>query len=99
MDKLKTYLKSLSQRDRELLGHMVGYSGAYVTTLSYRKGNLAISLALAVAIDKISKGELDFRTMILRSEDVDWEYVREALNERPALLFVDNPEENQVETI
>lgn len=82
---LKAYLKSLSQIDREHLGHMAGCTGAYVTSLIYKKNNTC-SLALAVAIDKISGGNVDFRGLVLKSGDVDWEYVQKALTKRPPIF-------------
>lgn len=95
---IRDFLKGLSQIDRERLGHMAGCTGAYVTSIIYKKHNTT-SMALAVAIDKMSDGKLDFRTMINRTEDIDWDYVREALNSRPEIVFVDNTCEDAVATV
>lgn len=84
---LVDFLKGLSQIDRERLGHMAGCTGAYVTSIIYKKHNTT-SMALAIAIDKISEGKMDFRTLINRTEDVDWDYVKKALVERPTIAFV-----------
>jgi len=42
---------------------------------------------LAVAVDKMSEGKLDFRTLINRTEDVDWDYVKRSLASRPSIIF------------
>lgn len=89
---LVNFLKGLSQIDRERLGHMAGCTGAYVTSRIYKKHGTT-AMALAVAVDKMSNGALDFRTLINRTEDVDWDYVKDALNQRPSIVVVDNTEE------
>jgi hypothetical protein len=78
---VKEYLKSLSQMDREKLGHMAGRTGAYVTSIIYKKGSTA-SLPLAVAIDKMSNGAVDFRNVMSRNDGIDWDYIKEALKRR-----------------
>jgi hypothetical protein len=83
---LVEYLKSLTQMEREQLAHMGGCTGAYVTSIIY-KNHTTTSLALAVAVDKMSKGEIDFRELINRTEDVDWGYVEQALVSRPEIVF------------
>lgn len=95
---IRDFLKGLSQIDRERLGHMAGCTGAYVTSIIYKKHNTT-SMALAVAIDKMSEGKLDFRTMINRTEDIDWDYVRNALDTRPEIVFVDNTCEEPLATV
>ena len=37
---LKAYLKSLSQIDREHLGHMAGCTGAYVTSARHKESHV-----------------------------------------------------------
>jgi len=83
---LVDFLKGLSQLDRERLGHMAGCTGAYVTSIIYKKHNTT-SMALAIAVDKMSEGKLDFRTLINRTEDVDWDYVKRSLASRPSIIF------------
>lgn len=78
---VKDYLKSLTQMDREKLGHMAGRTGAYVTSIIYKKNSTA-SLPLAVAIDKMSNGTVDFRDVMSRNDGIDWSYIRDALNRR-----------------
>lgn len=82
MSKLGEWLKSLPQIQREKLAHAANSTGAYVTSIIY-KGFDTTSLPMAVEIDKMSGGQLDFRTLLLRNNDIDWEYVRKVLNERP----------------
>ncbi len=86
---LVDYIKGLNVKEREILGHMGGTSGAYITSMIYRKAETT-SLAVAVAIDKHSKGKLDFRTLMNRSEDIDWDYIKASLNERNKIVFVEN---------
>ena len=94
---LVDFLKGLSQLDRERLGHLGGCTGAYVTSIIYKK-HTTTSLALAVAVDKMSGGEIDFRTLINRTEDVDWGFIKQALNDRPEIRFVDNTLEDCLAT-
>lgn len=82
MSKLGEWLKSLPQIQREKLAHAANSTGAYVTSIIY-KGFETTSLPMAVEIDKMSGGQIDFRTLLLRNSDVDWDYVRKVLNERP----------------
>lgn len=77
----RDYLKSLSQIDRELLAHSAGKAGSYVTSLMYRK-DASPSLSFAVELDRMTNGEIDFRTCATRISDVDWKYVKDALNAR-----------------
>jgi hypothetical protein len=86
---LVDFLKGLPQKDRERLGHMAGCTGAYVTSIIYKK-RAATSLALAVAADKMSNGALDFRSLVSRAEYTDWEYMKQALNSRPSVVYVDD---------
>jgi hypothetical protein len=83
------YIKGLNLKEREVLGHMGGTTGAYITSMIYRKAETT-SLAVAVAIDKHSQGKLDFRTLMNRSEDIDWDYIKQALNTRNKVVFVEN---------
>lgn len=75
----KTYIRSLTQIERDRLGHTCGVSGAYVTSLIYRDAN-TVSLQMAIAIDKHSGGTLDFRDLVARRDALDWEFVRQKLN-------------------
>lgn len=75
----KTYIRKLQQIERDRLGHLIGVSGAYVTSLVYRDAN-TLSLSMAIAIDKHSGGVLDFRELVNRREIIDWEYVKQKLN-------------------
>jgi hypothetical protein len=83
------YIKGLNLKEREVLGHMGGTTGAYITSMIYRKAETT-SLAVAVAIDKHSQGKLDFRTLMNRSEDIDWDYIKQALNTRNKVVFVES---------
>lgn len=83
---LKEFLRSLSQKEREDLAHAAGCTGAYVTSMIYRP-NKATSLPLAVEVDKWSKGQVDFRAQVCRAADVDWDYVRQVLNQRPPVVI------------
>lgn len=74
----KNFIRTLSHVERDRLGALAGVSGSYITSLVYRKSGTC-SLAIAVAIDKVSKGKLDFRTMLQRHESVDWDYVTKKL--------------------
>jgi len=89
---LKDYVRGLTQMDRERLGHMAGYTGAYITNRIY-KGS-SVTMALAVAVDKMSNGAVDFRTLINKSDAVDWNYVKNALNQRPEIVFIDDTSES-----
>lgn len=75
----KTYIRSLNQLERDRLGHTCGVSGAYVTSLIYRNAN-TVSLQLAIAIDKHSGGKLDFRDLVARRDQIDWEFVKRKLS-------------------
>ena len=74
----KTYIRSLNQLERDRLGHTCGVSGAYVTSLIYRNAN-TVSLQLAIAIDKHSGGKLDFRDLVARRDQIDWQLVKQKL--------------------
>ena len=95
---LPDFLRGLSQIDRERLGHMAGCTGAYVTSIVYKK-HITTSMPLAVSVDKMSNGSLDFRSLINRTEDIDWDYVKSALNQRPSIVFVDNTSEVSEATV
>lgn len=95
---LVDFLKGLSQIDRERLGHMAGCTGAYVTSIIYKKHNTT-SMALAIAVDKMSEGKLDFRTLINRTEDVDWDHVKHALATRPTIVFEKDTCEDSAATV
>ena len=75
----KAYIRSLNQIDRDRLGHLIGVSGAYVTSLLYRDAR-TVSLQMAIAIDKHSNGAYDFRNLVAREEAIDWEFIRQRLN-------------------
>lgn len=75
----KRYIRSLNQIERDRLGHLIGVSGAYVTSLLYRDAN-TVSLQMAIAIDKHSGGAYDFRDLVARQDAIDWSFVREKLN-------------------
>lgn len=75
----KAYIRKLPQIERDKLGHTAGVSGAYVTSLIYRDAN-TLSLSMAIALDKYSNGELDFRDLVARREQIDWEFVKQKLN-------------------
>lgn len=79
---VRDFLRDLSQLDREKLGHEVGSTGAYVTSCIYKKDGSGISFPLAVAIDRMSGGKVDFRTCLTKSKDIDWKYIRDVLNKR-----------------
>lgn len=81
------YIKGLNLREREDLGRLGGTTGAYITSMIYRNASTT-SLAVAVAMDKHSGGKLDFRTLMNRAEDVDWDYMKAALNSRNKIVFV-----------
>ena len=74
----KGYIRSLNLIDRDVLGKLAGVSGAYITSLCYRKSNTC-SLQVALAIDKHSAGSLDFRKLVGETEDVDWKFVKRKL--------------------
>jgi len=74
----KGYIRSLNLIERDALGKLAGVSGAYMTSLCYRKSNTC-SLQVALAIDKHSAGALDFRKLVGESEDVDWKFVKRKL--------------------
>lgn len=93
MSEFKEFLKGLTQREREDMGRECGMTGAYITSLIYKKG-VSTSVPLAVAIDKMSKGRIDMRTLVPRAADVDWDYVKRVLNERPPVVVVDNTSED-----
>jgi len=78
----KIFIRSLSHVERDRLGAIAGVSGAYITTLVYRKASTC-SLPIAVAIDQFSKGKYDFRELVQQDRSVDWNYVRNKLNESP----------------
>ena len=75
----KAYIRSLNQIERDRLGHTCGVSGAYVTSLIYREAN-TLSFAMAIAIDKHSGGALDFRDLVARRDQIDWDYIKRRLN-------------------
>jgi len=74
----KALIRSLSQMDRDRLGHLAGVSGTYITALIYRANT--VSLPIAVAIDKFTNGAIDFRSLLFSGETVDWDFVRNKLN-------------------
>lgn len=78
----KAFIRSLSQMDRDRLGHLAGVSGTYITALIYRANT--VSLPIAVAIDKFTNGAIDFRSLLFSGETVDWDFVRDKLNATPS---------------
>jgi hypothetical protein len=74
----KGYIRSLNLIERDALGKLAGVSGAYITSLCYRKSETC-SLQVALAIDKHSDGALDFRKLVGETEDVDWKFVKRKL--------------------
>ena len=79
--KHKDYLRALNQIDRDRLGHQIGVSGSYITSLIYRDSQ-TVSLSVAIAIDKFSKGGLDFRDMVSERDRIDWDFVADRLIEK-----------------
>lgn len=79
----KEFIRSLSHVERDRLGALADVSGAYITSLVYRKADTC-SLAIAVAIDQYSNGKYDFRDLLRREEAVDWDYVHKKLGEERA---------------
>ena len=75
----KEFIRSLSHVDRDKLGALADVSGAYITSLVYRKADTC-SLAIAIAIDQYSNGKYDFRDLLQRQEAIDWDYVYKKLN-------------------
>ena len=39
---------------------------------------------IAIGLDKASRGQLDFRDMIVGGRSIDWDYVRKEVSRRPA---------------
>lgn len=74
----KGYIRSLNLIERDALGKLAGVSGAYITSLCYRKSETC-SLQVALAIDKHSGGALDFRKLLGEAEDVDWKFLKRKL--------------------
>lgn len=79
--KHKDFLRDLNQLDRDHLGHQIGVSGSYITSLIYRNSQ-TVSLSVAIAIDKYSKGKLDFRDMVSERDRIDWDFVADRLIEK-----------------
>lgn len=73
------YIKGLNLREREDLGRLGGTTGAYITSMIYRNASTT-SLAVAVAVDKHSGGKLDFRDLVARRDQIDWEFVKRKLS-------------------
>jgi len=74
----KALIRSLSQLDRDRLGHMAGVSGTYITALIYRANT--VSLPIAIAIDKFTNGAIDFRSLLYSNDTIDWDFVKHKLN-------------------
>lgn len=74
----KALIRSLTQMDRDRLGHLAGVSGTYITALIYRANT--VSLPIAIAIDKFTNGAIDFRTLLYGGESIDWDFVKHKLN-------------------
>lgn len=75
---IRDFLRSLPAKERELLAHRAGYSGAYLTAMIYRE-NEPTSFSLAVEVDKATGGAIDFRSVINRTDCIDWEYIKKKL--------------------
>jgi hypothetical protein len=74
----KALIRSLPQRERDRLGQLAGVSGTYITALVYRANT--VSLPIAIAVDKYTQGEIDFRSLLFSAGTIDWDFVREKLN-------------------
>lgn len=78
------YLRALKPSERKTVAELCRCSAAYVQSLIY-KNNKGVGMHLAVAADKHSGGKMDFRQLVSRGNNVDWAYVKQALNERPEI--------------
>ena len=73
----KALIRSLSQMERDRLGHLAGVSGTYITALIYRANT--VSLPIAIAIDKFTNGAIDFRSLLYGGDSIDWDFVKDKL--------------------
>lgn len=84
--KLKDWMLGVAPQLRsELIERYTGSSLNYVMKRVWTPDHTfspAFKLKIAVGIDQASQGACDFRDLIDGSEEIDWEYVRHALNRR-----------------
>jgi hypothetical protein len=86
-DKLKQWILSFPPEVREtLITKNTGTSMAYVLKRLYMHDNAdtlpTFKAKIAIGLDKASRGKLDFRSMIEGAEQIDWNWVKSALNKR-----------------
>jgi hypothetical protein len=86
-DKLKQWILSFPPEVREtLITKNTGTSMAYVLKRLYMHDNPdtlpTFKAKIAIGLDKASRGKLDFRDMLDGAAEIDWQYVKSALNKR-----------------
>lgn len=74
-------IRSMTTRDRELLGHRIGTTGQYITSLVYKHVGRK-NLPLMIELHKATNGAFDFTEKLNETYKggIDWEYVRDVLN-------------------
>lgn len=74
------FLRSLTVKEREALGHRVGTTGAYIVSLIY-KGGKSRNLPLLAEVHRMSGGKVDMTAMLQDSYgiDIDWVNLRDIL--------------------
>jgi hypothetical protein len=85
--KLKQWLMSFPPEVRDvLITKNTGTSMAYVLKRLYLHEDPdtlpTFKAKIAIGLDKASRGKLDFRSMLEDGSEIDWAYVRSALNKR-----------------
>ena len=70
IDSLLAHLKSLEQKERDLLAEKCGTTSKYLYQIAY--GNKPCRVDLAIDIDKQTSGNVSIFTL---RPDVDWKYV------------------------
>lgn len=83
IDKLKSWLQSMPVEVRDhLVQHHTGSGIQYINKRIYtaEPGEMPkFKMKIAVGLDKASRGQVDFRTMIDGGEEIDWAYVKRRL--------------------
>ena len=74
------FLRSLSVKEREALGHRVGTTGAYIVSLIY-KGGKSRNLPLLAEVHRMSNGRVDMTALMEESYGIklDWVTLRDIL--------------------
>lgn len=81
---LNEYIHSIEPSQRvALLGEFCDTTPGYILKRVYTPDDeISFKMKIAVGLDKLSGGKVDFRDILTDGDQIDWEYIRKELNRR-----------------